>query len=135
LLAAADLVVEAGEEKIRGGVAKRYRHPWDADPRTGPGSTCAENEEYVAAIAAELVRRHRLKEPQTPGVTADAELWVEPGIWEEVVGLVTQASHLVHREARPPRTPGTIRVNLSAAAFQMMSGEAPADSGATAGET
>ena len=24
------LVVEAGEEKIRGGVAKRFRHPWDA---------------------------------------------------------------------------------------------------------
>ena len=28
LLADAGLLVEAGEEKIRGGVAKRYRHPW-----------------------------------------------------------------------------------------------------------
>ncbi len=119
LLAASGLVVEAGEEKIRGGIAKRYRHPWDAEPDTGRRSTREENEEYVAALAAELVRRYRLKEPRTPGVTADAELWVEPEIWEEVVGLVTQASHLVHREARPPRTPGTVHVNLTTAAFRM----------------
>ncbi len=32
-------LVEAGEEKIRGGVAKRYRHPWESGPRsTGPRS-------------------------------------------------------------------------------------------------
>src|SRR5215831_21075892 len=28
VLAEAGQVVEAGEERIRGGVAKRYRHPW-----------------------------------------------------------------------------------------------------------
>jgi hypothetical protein len=111
--------VEAGEEKIRGGTAKRYRHPWDESPASSPRSTRAENEEYIAAVAAELVRRYQLKRQQTSALTADAELWVEPGIWEEVVALVTQASHLVHREARPPRTPGTIYVNLTAATFQM----------------
>ena len=30
VLLEAGVVVVAGEEKIRGGVAKRYRHPWEA---------------------------------------------------------------------------------------------------------
>lgn len=120
LLAAAGLVVEAGEEKIRGGVAKRYRHPWESTGGSdGPRSTREESEEYVAAVAAELVRRYGLKEPGTPAFTSDAALWVATEIWDEVVALVTQASHLVHREAQPPRTPGTIHVNLTAAAFRM----------------
>ncbi len=35
-LAAAGEVVVAGEERIRGGVAKRYRHPWEERPGTTP---------------------------------------------------------------------------------------------------
>lgn len=120
LLAAAGLVVEAGEEKIRGGIAKRYRHPWDTGIGSGPPSTRQESEEYVAAVAAELVRRYGLKSPGMPALTTDAALWVAPEIWDEVVALVTQASHLVHREAQPPRTPGAIHVNLTAAAFRMI---------------
>lgn len=118
-LAAAGLVVEAGEEKIRGGTAKRYRHPWDAATLSSTRSSRAENEGYVAAVAAELVRRYQLKHPGTSAFTTDAELWVAPEIWDEVCALVTQASHLVHREAQPPRTPGAIHVNMTAATFQM----------------
>lgn len=119
LLATAGLVVEAGEEKIRGGVAKRYRHPWDAASVSSSRSTREENEAYVAAVAAELVRRYTLKQPGTSAITSDAALWVAPEIWDEVVALVTRASHLVHREAQPPRSPGTIHVNLTTAAFRM----------------
>lgn len=119
LLATAGLVVEAGEEKIRGGIAKRYRHPWDAASVSSSRSTRQENEAYVAAVAAELVRRYTLKEPGTPAFTTDAELWLAPEIWDEAVALVAQASHLVHREAQPPRVPGTIHVNLTAAGFRM----------------
>jgi DNA-binding transcriptional ArsR family regulator len=119
LLAAAGLVVEAGEEKIRGGIAKRYRHPWDEEHEPGSQGTREEAEGYVAAVAAELVRRYRQKRSGTPGLTTDAELWVTPEIWDEAVALITRASHLVHREARPPRHPGTMHVNLTAAAFQM----------------
>lgn len=57
--------------------------------------------------------------PGTPAFTSDAALWVAPEIWDEVVALVTQASYLVHREAQPPRAPGAIPVNLTAAAFRM----------------
>jgi DNA-binding transcriptional ArsR family regulator len=119
LLAASGLVVEAGEEKIRGGIAKRYRHPWDEEPASSPPSTPEEGQQYVAAVAAELVRRYQSKRPGTSAFTSDAELWVAPEIWDEVVALVTQAAHLVHREARAPRAAGTIHVNLTAAAFQM----------------
>jgi DNA-binding transcriptional ArsR family regulator len=126
-LAAAGLVVEAGEEKIRGGTAKRYRHPWDAATLSSTRSSRAENEEYIAAVAAELVRRYQLKHPGTSAFTTDAELWVAPETWDEVCALVTQASHLVHREARPPRSPGTLHVNLTAAAFQMGERDSRAD--------
>jgi DNA-binding transcriptional ArsR family regulator len=120
VLADAGAVVEAGEEKIRGGVAKRYRHPWD-DYR-GTGRTSARPEDgqvYVRAMAEELVRRFGQRAQDTPMLTTDAELWVTPQVWEEVRSLVTQASTLLHAEAQPPRTDGTLHVNLTAAAFQL----------------
>lgn len=132
LLAASGLVVEAGQERIRGGVAKRYRHPWDEEPTSGPRSTREESQAYVAAVAAELVRRYGLKEPRTPALTADAELWVAPEVWDEVVDLVTRAAHLVHREARAPRTPGTLHVNLTTAAFQLTDRDAGPETRAAA---
>ena len=52
VLADAGAVVEAGEEKIRGGVAKRYRHPWDRQLRSTGGPE--DRELYVRATAEEL---------------------------------------------------------------------------------
>jgi DNA-binding transcriptional ArsR family regulator len=123
VLADAGELVVAGEEKIRGGVAKRYRHPWDAPRvRTPRGTRTAEEREmYIRAMAEELVRRSRARKPRTRQQLTDAELWVAPEVWKQVVGLVEQASHLVHAEARPPRSPGTIHVNLTAATFEMKS--------------
>ena len=120
LLAAHGLVVEAGEERIRGGVAKRYRHPWDAPDRR-PVHDSAEDaedaERYVRVMADELVRRYgrRLR----PGGLTDAELWVEPEVFERVRSMVHEASLLLHAEARPPRTAGTVPVAMTAAVFQM----------------
>jgi DNA-binding transcriptional ArsR family regulator len=125
VLAEAGELVEAGEEKIRGGVAKRYRHPWDrrvdtASPSSRrPATTEAEREQYVRAVAAELVRRFRSRRPRTRSWLTDAELWVAPEVWDQVVSLVEEASRLVHAEARPPRSRGTLHVNLSAALFEM----------------
>ena len=120
VLADAGAVVEAGEEKIRGGVAKRYRHPWDEQPSTGRTSARPEDGQvYVRAMAEELVRRFGQRAPHTPAMTTDAELWVTPQVWEEVRSLVQQASTLLHAEAQPPRTDGTLQVNLTAAAFQL----------------
>lgn len=117
-LADTGLVVEAGEEKIRGGVAKRYRYPWDAEPAMAKGSR-EDSELYMRAVAEELVRRYADRKSGTKAYSSDAEMWVTPEVWQRVVALVEQASHLVHAEAQRPRTPGTIHVNLTAATFQM----------------
>ena len=117
VLLEAGAVEVAGEEKIRGGVAKRYRHPWRSRPREK--ASPQDQEVYVRAMAEELVRRARLRKPRTRSMFSDAELWVAPEVWERVQGLVREASELLHAEARPPRTPDTLHVNLTAATFQL----------------
>ena len=119
LLASAGLLVVAGEEKIRGGVAKRYRHPWEAVVGQDTKPTEAETARYMRVLAEEMVRRYARKQPGTRALTTDAEMWVTPEVWTQVVTLVEQASHLVHAEAQPPRTPGTLHVDMTAALFEM----------------
>lgn len=130
LLEAGEVVV-AGEEVVRGGVAKRYRHPWRerADlEQAGPPADPAELRGYVRAMAEELVRRYDARAPHTSGtVTAetdrgtltDAEVWVEPATWSRALDLLREAGALLHDGARPPGTPGTRHVALTLGAFAM----------------
>jgi DNA-binding transcriptional ArsR family regulator len=118
VLARAGEVVEAGEEKVRGGTAKKYCHPWERGQQTGPTSV-RDREAFVRTVATELVRRHRLRAAGTPTLTADAELWVRPEVRDEVLDLMTRAVRLLHAEAEPPHTAGTLPVNVTAALFQM----------------
>jgi DNA-binding transcriptional ArsR family regulator len=118
-LAAAELLVEAGEEKIRGGVAKRYRHPWRSQG-TGGKPTSEDKRLYIQAIGDELVRRFDSRRPRTKQFLSDAEMWVEPDTWNEVMALLAKASELMHTRARPPRSEGTIHVNATSIAFQML---------------
>ncbi|MDN4172529.1 helix-turn-helix domain-containing protein [Nocardioides sp. SOB77] len=117
VLARAGEVVEAGEERVRGGTAKRYRHPWriglSADEPAG-------REMEVRAMSQELVRRWAAR---TPGRSqlCDAELWVTDEVWAEALALVEQAAALVHEHAQPPRTDDTRKVGLTIAAFGMES--------------
>ena len=118
VLADAGEVVPDGELKIRGGIAKRFRHPWDelhADKKR-PKQDIAH---YLRAFATELTRRWDLRQPRSKKFFCDAEMWVTPETWGEVVGLVERASRLVHSEAQAPRTKGTVHVNLQMAAFGM----------------
>jgi DNA-binding transcriptional ArsR family regulator len=117
-LAGTGLVVEAGEEKIRGGVAKRYRHPWDAEIKD-PSTTAEDRVLYLRAMAEELVRRATYRKSATPTRLTDAELWVTPETWKQAQSLVEEASRLIHAEAQPPRAPGTVHVNMTAATFEM----------------
>jgi DNA-binding transcriptional ArsR family regulator len=112
LLDAGLLVVE-GEERIRGGVAKRYRHLWDREPAS---LSVGDPEQQVRAMANEMVRRFQLREKRGSFLT-DAELWVTPEVWERARDLLQEASALVHDNAAAPRTEGTVPVNLSVAAF------------------
>jgi DNA-binding transcriptional ArsR family regulator len=122
VLVAAGELVEAGEEKIRGGVAKRYRHPWD---RSRPGRRRhaeQDRELYVRAMAEELVRRSRQRRKGARGVDADAELWVSSEEWDRARELVAEAARVLHAAAQPPRTPGALHVNLTAVLFEMADG-------------
>jgi len=120
LLDAGELVI-ASEEKIRGGVAKRYRHPWQDDAVRKPQQvvTLEDRTLYVRAMAEELVRRSRQSRPGTRSHYSDAELWVSPEDYAAVMDQVHAASMALHGAAKPPRTEGTVRVNLTAALFQM----------------
>lgn len=116
LLDAGEVVV-AGEEKIRGGVAKRYRHPWNEE-RVSPAPPSTDDQRrYVRAVAEELIRRHDRRRKGEKSYLVDAEMWVTPEIWEQVLTHVMQASALIHGEAKAPRAPGTVHVNLTALAF------------------
>lgn len=114
-LADAGLLVVAGEEKIRGGVAKRYQHPWNETKMVGADSTPEDFGAYVATMAQEMTRRYGAR--RRAGTLVDAEMWVEPEVWKEVRDLVVRASKLIHAQAKPPRSPGTVHVNLTTAAF------------------
>ena len=121
LLDAGEIVV-SGEETIRGGRAKRYRHPWRAEDRpqaprrrrSRGGHARRAGRHRRAAAPAPATRR-----PEEPGLVTDAELWVEVETWERARALLDEASALVHDGARPPRTEGTELVNLSLFAFVM----------------
>ncbi|GAB3415481.1 ArsR/SmtB family transcription factor [Flindersiella endophytica] len=117
-LAQAGLVEEAGEEQIRGGVAKRYRHPRGTRVRDA-GDDDLEGAFLVwQAIATELIRRAQ-DVRSGPGAMCDAEMWVTPEIWKQVTEQAAAASRLLHDSAQPPRTEGTIHVNATMALFAM----------------
>ena len=121
LLDAGEIVV-SGEESIRGGRARRYRHHWREEdrPRTGTGPADPGAAELVVRAAVdELQRRHRDRRPGAPGLVTDAELWVDVETCGRARALLEEASALLHDGARPPRTEGTELVNLSLFAFVM----------------
>lgn len=117
LLEAGEIVV-AGEERIRGGVAKRYRYPVHEKRR---GSASAEDQVgYARAVGTEVERRLRAR-AEVPGQThsSDLEGWVEPEVWERALALHREASRLLHEHNRAPRTEGTVHVSATTWAFRM----------------
>lgn len=118
LLARAGLVEETGTEQIRGGVAKKYTHPWE----TAGTSVKADSNErlaYLRTLADELVRRATLPHPPGPTFTTDADLWVSSEVRDEAFELLQRAAFLLHGNAHKPRTEGTTRVSLTAAMFDL----------------
>jgi DNA-binding transcriptional ArsR family regulator len=117
-LAAAGTIQLAGEERINGGIARRYRYLADAD-RTEP-FTLDQRLALQHAMAGELIQRSaHIRMTDGTSLLADADLWVEPGLWTEIRDQMKDAARRLHDCARPPRTPGTIRVNATVALFEM----------------
>ena len=124
------MIVVAGEEKIRGGVAKRYRYdagedidavraakPWPAD----------QDRAFSVAMANELIRRTAEGAWSQPRSMADAELWLEPEVWRDLRQRISQAAIDLHNAALPPRTPGAIRTSTTIAMFALQEPETPGE--------
>ena len=121
---AGELIIE-GEEKIRGGTAKRYRYVVGCDPERPSSPPSPEDEiAWQHATGHEVVRR--LGQRVTgPGSSSDIETWVEPETWLEAVRLIRSAMNLLHEHARPSHTGGTVHVSASSQAFLMAPSEWP----------
>ena len=116
---AGELVVE-GEEKIRGGVAKRYRYDATREvSRHKPGLD--ERLAFARATAVEIERRLLDAAPGT-ATSSDLEAWVDVETWRRALDLLHEASHLLHAAARPAGTPDTVHVSATHSAFTMSGG-------------
>jgi DNA-binding transcriptional ArsR family regulator len=120
-LDAAGLVELAEQHTRRGGRERRYRAVHGAplsEQREGTGM-------LAGTLAHTLRERAAQRAPEGEGVTTDAELWVDPGVWEDVRRRLADLAMELHDAARPPRTPHTARVGLTVMAFPMRQEEAP----------
>ncbi|GIM97273.1 hypothetical protein Ato02nite_090660 [Paractinoplanes toevensis] len=119
------LIFVESEEKIRGGVAKRYRYDVAHERERRLSERPLSDEQLrieIAAFANELIRRSRdARFPAGQKVLADAELWVDPAKWDELRERIALALTELHGAAQPPRTPGTVRTSTTAALFEMES--------------
>ncbi len=126
LLAQTGYLVEAGEEAIRGGRAKRYRYDADRPVQTAPGPATAV--QFYDALAAELVRRARLRRPGGGRATSsDAELWVPPEAWGKAVDAVSSTVEELHRVAVPIRSADAVHVSVTTALFELVEPEPMAE--------
>jgi DNA-binding transcriptional ArsR family regulator len=123
------LIVAAGEEKIRGGVAKRYRYDagHDLDRQRARGRLPGDHDRAMyAAVGDELIRRAaEARSGGEPGFMTDAELWVTSEVWAEIRNRLVQAARDLHDAAQPPRTPGTVRTSTTVAMFPMQQTDPP----------
>jgi DNA-binding transcriptional ArsR family regulator len=119
LLAQTGHLVEAGEEAIRGGRAKRYRYDDERPVQMAPDTATAVL--FYDAIAAELVRRARLRKHRSGRATSsDAELWVPKEAWATAVDQVVATVDELHRAALPIRSAGALHVSITTALFEMV---------------
>ncbi len=117
-LHSAGMIVVAGEEKIRGGVAKRYRY--DA-ARDRASETPEQKRALFAALGNELVRRTAGGRFEAKILLGDGEFWIDPEKWLDLRHRFKDLVAELHEAAQPPRTPGTIRTSTTVAMFEMES--------------
>lgn len=114
-----ELVVES-EERIRGGMAKRYRY--DAT-RELPLRTHAVDDRIAYARANAVEVERRLQDvAEGPASSSDLEAWVSVDTWRQALDLLHEASHLLHAAAQPAGTPDTVHISATTTTFTMTGG-------------
>lgn len=130
LLERAGLVRMVEEVKLRGGVARRFRHEGSSEPFAVAESTTtdefADAHAHFTALLANAMRERGTRRVPGPSVNTDAELWVAPEVWRKIVEQVGEASALLHASAMPPRTEGTVPVSMITALFRVTAAEGTA---------
>ncbi|MGI5349077.1 helix-turn-helix domain-containing protein [Streptomyces sp. CA-250714] len=124
-LHSAGLVEAAGEVPVRGGTAKRYRHDPDSGELLGRGVPQGVDS-YLAlagALGEELRRRTAQRDTGVRGEMTDAEVWLEPEVWQRVRERAKELGEDLHRHALPPGTEGAVRVSATMVLFAMRAGE------------
>jgi hypothetical protein len=121
------MIAPAGEDRVRGGIAKRYRYGAASDIVREKARGRRPDEYYrslSAAVAGELIRRSQGTHfPDEGNLMVDADLWLDPSAWKEFKERVGQAARDLHEAAQPPRGPGTVRTSTSIAMFRMETDE------------
>ena len=113
------------------GSALRWRGLSSACLRWTTRASSAMGLTRVRAVTGELIRR-LAEGPSHWRAFADAELWVNSGVWEDVRERVRTTMTDLHSAARPPRSAGSVHVSATAMLFEV-DAEA-SDTRVTAGE-
>jgi DNA-binding transcriptional ArsR family regulator len=109
-------LVELAEVRAnRGGRERRYRAVHGT-----PLSDQQEDAPLLAeALSFNLRERATRRAPYRAGVTADAELWVDPEAWEDFRHRLAALLIDLHDAARAPRSPGTVQIGATVMAFPL----------------
>ncbi|WP_460463915.1 helix-turn-helix domain-containing protein [Arthrobacter pigmenti] len=97
-LQSAGLLVAAEDVPVRGGRAKRYRHPGDSAEHL-TGGNAGDQQQLAAAMASELVRRADNYRPGTETTFTDAEFAVRQQDFDEARTLARRLGELLHNSA------------------------------------
>jgi DNA-binding transcriptional ArsR family regulator len=124
-LASAGLLECVGEERVRGGRAKKYRYCYTGDftPATGDAGTAGNNDEARYARVAQIralatdVERRLLARDRGYLIVADAEVWIDSDVWGDLTRRLEGVLAEMHEAARPAGTDGAKPVSVSVVAF------------------
>jgi DNA-binding transcriptional ArsR family regulator len=128
-LARAGYLEVAETRSVRGGQERRYRAVFG-----GRGQWEQEDPQLVVRAVTEELSRRLAEGPSTWRVFADAELWVDPGMWADVRARVASAMADLHNAAAPPHSEGSVRVSATAMLFQVGTANGHQDTAGQAAE-
>jgi DNA-binding transcriptional ArsR family regulator len=102
---------------VRGGQERRYRQRFGSQAQWEH-----EDPQLTVRAVTEEVTRRLADGPNTWRLFGDAELWVDPNLWNDVVGRIAAAVKELHDAATPPHTERAVRVSVTTMLFQSDAG-------------